>query len=176
MTAVGTAAAWLLAAVLAWAGAAKLRRPAGTAVAFAELAVPAPRLLARVVPAWELALALALPLRPAVAGAAALATLVGFTVLLAARLRQGTAATCGCFGSARTAPVSAVEVVRNGLLGALALLALAAARPLAPGPDALVAVGAAAAAGAVLVALLELRRATGRLWDNRLSTGSRDLR
>ncbi|WP_406208094.1 hypothetical protein OH807_36125 [Kitasatospora sp. NBC_01560] len=113
--------------------AAGLRRPTAVAVIVAELAT----------------LALLATVRQAGA-AAALVLLTGFTV---ATLRAGRAADCRCFGRARPAARGSAAgfVLRNCLLAAGALGAA-----LAPGGDvapalAVVALGAGAAAGALVV-------------------------
>jgi uncharacterized membrane protein YphA (DoxX/SURF4 family) len=170
---VATATCWLLAAVLSWAGAAKLRRPGRTTAGFTRLAVPAPRLAAAAVPTIELAVAVLLLARPRAGAVAALGLLVILTAFAAMRLAQGLEVSCGCFGGAREEPLSIAVLVRNGLLGTAAALAAVAsgARPAVPALEAVLVVGSAAAIGGVVVALVELRAATGRLWDNRLRTG-----
>lgn len=167
MTGMGTAAAVLLAVVFVASGLAKLRRPRVTHASFAALGVPAPRALAVAIPAWELVLASLLVLRPAVGGAAALGTLAAFTGLLALRLAQRAQVVCGCFGRPGER-LSAVALVRNALLAAGGLTALAAPRPAMPDVAALVAIGAAACTGALVLALARLRADLGRLWDNTL--------
>lgn len=171
MTGVGVVGAWLLAGALAWAGGAKLLRPRATAAAFTRLGVPRPRLVALAVAGFELLTAGLLLLRPALGGGAALVLLAAFSLFVADRLRRGAVAPCGCFGGSAAAPLSHAALVRNGLLGLLAAAAMSAPASHVPSlPDVLV-VGAAAAAGLVVHALVELRVETGRLWDNRLETG-----
>lgn len=182
MAEVGTAAAWLLAVVFAVAGVAKARRPRETAGTFRRLGVPAPHLAARLVPAAELALACALPVVPAPAGGLALVALAGFTLVLVGALRRGTQVACGCFGSSGAEPVGPADLVRNGLLGFAALVAVVA--PLASGAPldvglptlpALVAAGAAAVIGAVVLALVRVGLATGRLLDATVPPGPKGL-
>jgi uncharacterized membrane protein YphA (DoxX/SURF4 family) len=177
MSEIATATSWLLAAVLAWAGVAKLRRPGRTAAGFTRLKVPAPRIAAVAVPVVELAAAVVLLARPRAGAVAALALLVGLTAFAATRLAQGLDVSCGCFGGAREEPLTIAVLVRNGLLVTAAAVAAIAAdvRPTVPGLEAVLVVGSAAAIGAVTVALVELRAATGRLWDNRLPTGPEGL-
>jgi hypothetical protein len=79
-------------------------------------------------------------------------------------VRAGTAVSCGCFGSARHAPVSAVELVRNGFLALAALVALGAPRPVAPGVAAVITTGTAVVIAMVVLALADLKRRTGRVW------------
>jgi uncharacterized membrane protein YphA (DoxX/SURF4 family) len=158
------AAAALLAAVFAWAGAAKLRQAAVTERTFRAFGLPAPAVLARGVPLVELGLAAGLVVAPGWAAAVALAVLAGFTTVLLRAMRAGVEVGCGCFGTARREPVSSVEIVRNGMLAVAAAAALLADRPAAVGLDDVIAVTTAAAIGAVVLALLELRRATGTVW------------
>jgi hypothetical protein len=153
---VGYALALGLAVVFAWAGLAKLRAPRRTVRAFRTLGV-SPR-LARVVPLVELALAVALVVQPTTALAAA-ALVAVFTIVLA-RAAPGVA--CACFGSASTEPVSWVQLLRNGMLAAVAItVAVSGAEPAAPGiAAALCAIGITAIA-AVILALADLKRRTG---------------
>ena len=118
------AAALVLAAVFVHAAVAKLRDQHGTATAFRELGLPGSA--ATVVPIVELALAAALIVVPGWAAVVALALLAGFTTFLGLSIRAGVQAGCNCFGSARRAPVSWIELARNGLLAALAVVALGA--------------------------------------------------
>lgn len=123
---IGMAAAGVLAVIFAWAGAAKLSRPAATATGFAALGLPRPKVLARTVPAVELVLGVALLSAPSPAAAAALALLAGFSAVLARALRRGVAVPCACFGQPGGPPLSLVDLIRNALLAALAVAALAA--------------------------------------------------
>lgn len=108
-------AALVLAVVFAWSGTAKLlRRPDLT-----RLGLPAATWW--VVSLVELALAVALVVSPAWGGVAALALLAGFTAFLVARRDSGVG--CGCFGSASTAPISNLDLVRNAALLAVAAVA-----------------------------------------------------
>lgn len=127
MTLLGLAAAIVLAAVLVVAAVAKLRDPEATAADFASLGLPAGPLLARAVPAAELATAAALVLNPGWGGVVAFALLAAFTAVLASVIRSGRVATCACFGGSTAEPVSARHLVRNGVL--LALAAIAATLP-----------------------------------------------
>lgn len=163
---VGYSAALLLAAVLAWAGLAKLRRPGATTAALRALDLPAAPLLAVVVPCAEVATALLLAVRPPAGAVAALTLLALFTLLLGDRLRRGVAVSCGCFGSTHGEPISSVDLVRNGLLAVAAVAALGAPAPVLPSLESVVATSAAGAAGLVVLALLALRRQAGALWDN----------
>jgi hypothetical protein len=129
---VGSVAAVVLAAVFAFAAVAKAVRHRETIEAFAGLGVPAPGLLAVVVPVVELGIAAALLARPQVGAALALAALAGFTFVVVRALGRGVETGCGCFGSRHSAPVNPSDVVRNGLLAAFAVLATGATRLVAP--------------------------------------------
>ena len=108
-------AALVLALVFAWSSVAKLiSRPDMTALGL-------PSWTAGATAAVESALALALLVTPANGGIAALALLAGFTAFLARRVNSGTG--CGCFGSASTRPVLPRDLVRNGVLLAVAAVA-----------------------------------------------------
>jgi hypothetical protein len=176
VTGAGTAAAALLAVAFGWAALAKLADGRATAAAFAGLGLGAPGILARLVPGVELAAASVLLVRPAVGGLVALALLAAFSGLLALRLRQGAPVRCGCFGDPDSGPVTVATLARNALLAALAVTALAAPVPVRPDLPVLVAVTAAAASGAVTVALVGLRLAAGAVWDNRVPPGPEGLR
>ena len=163
------AAAVVLAAVFALAGAAKLRRPSVTARSFADLGLPAPGQLAIAVPVVELALAVGLVVVPPVAAALALLLLVAFTAVLVSAIRSGKQVGCGCLGSTRNDPVSAVEIVRNGMLAAAAVVAMGTPGPSAPGLGDVIAVTTATVVALVVLALADIHRTTGRIW----STGER---
>ncbi len=155
----GMAAACVLAATFAWAGAAKLGRPADTAAGFRTLGLNRAPALARIVPAVELLLAVALLAAPRLGGAAALVLLAAFSALLVHALRRGVEVRCACFGQAGGPPLSFVDLVRNGLLGGLALLALPAGfEPHVPALFASALVAAATLAGSGLLLLLRRRR------------------
>lgn len=169
MAEVATVAALLLAAVFAAAGLGKLRRGPATARAFVSLRLPAPTALAVAVPAAELALALVLVARPRAGGVLALAALGAFSTVLAGATRSGTAVRCGCFGTTSERPVSAADLVRNGLLATAAVAALGAPVPVRPTLAATVLVTTGALIAGVALALQRLRLEVGALWDNRLA-------
>lgn len=153
LAAVALAGLFLLAATAKW------RDPAATARGFRALGVPRPWTAARAVPAVEALLALGLLVRPVLAGPAALALLVAFTVFLALRIRAGVTAACQCFGGRSDASLSWAEVLRNGWLVVAAAVASGGGGPAAPSPAALV---AAALWGAVAWASVRaLRRRLG---------------
>jgi uncharacterized membrane protein YphA (DoxX/SURF4 family) len=169
--AVAYVSALLLAATFAWAGAAKLRDRTTTERTFRAFGLPAPHRLATAVPAGELALALTLVAAPGWGGTIALAVLAGFTTLLARAMRAGVDVGCGCFGTARTEPVSFVEVVRNGFLAVAAIVAATAGGPVPPTLEAVIVVTAAAASASLVVALCDIRRVTGATFRLDLSGG-----
>ncbi len=120
----------VLAGVFAVSGTAKARDVAGTTTAARSLGVPASlaRLVARLLPMVELALAAALVVgllvsvvrRVAAIGSVML--LGAFTVAMARTLRQGQAPMCRCFGALGERPISTETIVRNIALAALAVV------------------------------------------------------
>lgn len=150
----GYACALLLAAVFVLAGAAKLARPAATATSFVALGVPAAPAAARAVPFVELLVAAALLASPRPGAIGALALLTPFTAVLARAVAAGSQTPCNCFGTARAEPVSWVDVVRNVMLGALAVASLTAAEPGVPSPTAVALACGAFAVGAGVLARL----------------------
>jgi hypothetical protein len=89
------------AGVLALAGAMKLRTPEATVGALAAAGIRVPVGAVRALGAGELAVAAACALRPSTATALALAIVyLVFAAFVAAALRRGDAAPCGCFGDA----------------------------------------------------------------------------
>lgn len=159
MSELGRAVALLLAVVLAWAAAAKLRRPAATSRSFEGLGLPAPRALAWTVPGVELGIAGWLVLAPAAAAWAALALLAAFTVILGRGIAAGVP--CACFGSTSTdgMPVSARELVRNALLAGAGVVATGSGPgdALWPAPPALAVAAVLAVAGWSLLGLWRRR-------------------
>lgn len=154
----GMAGAVVLAAVFAWAGAAKLGRLADTAAGFADLGLPWSSALARGMPVLELSLAVLLLVVPGVGGGVALLLLGGFSAVLLRALRRGVVVRCACFGRGDGPLLSWVEVLRNGLLGAPAVLALfAGTKPQFPGWAAVAAMLLGTAAGAVLLGIVRRR-------------------
>ena len=155
MHGVGYAAALVLAVVFARAGVAKLGTRGATEATFTALGLPPATAVA--VPVAELVLAVALVLAPGWGAAFALALLAGFTTFLGRAVRAGVRVGCNCFGSARRAPVSWVELARNAWLVAAGVVALSASRPTVPHFGAV-----AVIAGASVVAMLSLRMAEER--------------
>ncbi|MEC8947007.1 MAG: MauE/DoxX family redox-associated membrane protein [Actinomycetota bacterium] len=118
-----TTAAWLLTAVFAIAATTKLRDPLGTRRSLGDFGLPNPRLLARILPATEVATALLLVVDPRLGGQCAVALLVAFTTLIVGRLVAGHRDACGCFGTWSQRPLSWRDLARNGLLIALSVIA-----------------------------------------------------
>ena len=161
----GSAAALLLAAVFAWAGAVKLAAPSRSAAAFRDLGVPVPRFWSRAVPLIELAISSLLIIAPRAGAVAALGALSVFTLIVLNALRQGKRAGCGCFGATTSSDeLSYVEPARNALLALAAVAALSAAELGRPSLAATVAVSSAATAGALALGLLRLRQRVGVVW------------
>ena len=161
----GMAAAWLLAAVFAWAGAVKLVSPVRTAAAFRDLGLPASALFARAVPIVELAISGLLVVAPRTGAGAALVALTLFTAFVLTALRQGKRAGCGCFGAPTSSDdLSYVEPARNLLLAFLAGAALSAADLGRPSLAATVAITSLATAGALALGLVRLRQRVGVVW------------
>jgi hypothetical protein len=156
--------ALVLAATFAWAAVAKLADRDRTAAGLAALGAPWPGYSARAVPVVELGLAVALVVAPAPAAVVAAAALVGFTVVLARAIARGVRVGCGCFGASRKERVSPADLVRNGLLLAAAVVATGAPGPRIPSVAAIGLVAVTAVVAAVVLALVELRVATGRLF------------
>lgn len=127
---VALTAAFGLAAVLAWAGLAKLRQPAATTEDFAAIGLPWPSPLAAIVPVVELACAALLVTVPGWGGVAAFGLLAIFTANLAVVVHSGREVRCACFGAVSRSPVSARHLARNGALLVLALAAATIGQPL----------------------------------------------
>lgn len=128
----GYGAAVVLAMMFVMAAVSKARAVGATEVSFVALGVPNAAASARVVPAVEVVIAIALLAVPSIGGAAALMTLAFFTTFLATRLRAGIRAPCACFGTATTEPLSIVKLVDNAFLVLAAIAATASARPTVP--------------------------------------------
>ena len=109
---VGSSLLALLAVVLAWAGAAKLRRPEPTRRALAALGAPATGALTQLLGVAELGIAVLVLLAPA--GVAGL-VLAGFFACLAiaSALLARENADCGCFGEGQGQPPGRTHVLLN---------------------------------------------------------------
>lgn len=150
-TGVGYAAAVALAAIFAIAAVAKLRNLAATERDFIGLGLPRASFFARFVPLAELSIVALLLIVPPAGAIAALISLAFFTTFLIGRLRAGVHAPCACFGASKAQPISALDVIRNLLLMALAIVSLATERPTKISAlDALVVIAAIVIAGGAL--------------------------
>lgn len=155
------AARLLVAAVFGWAALAKLLNLAATRRAVAEFGVPDRwvRVAGVALPVVELSVAVAvmLPWTAVAAGVVALGLLVVFSARVAWLLRAGKRPVCACFGVG-SGEIGGRTLARNGLLGALVLVATIGAN------DALPVEYAAGSAVAVMLGTvqvwqgLELRR------------------
>jgi uncharacterized membrane protein YphA (DoxX/SURF4 family) len=123
MAVLAPVSALTLAVVFVWAASAKLARLGTTHRGFADLGLPAAGVLAPGVPAAELVTAALLVAVPRAGGIVALAVLAAFTAVVARAVLNGSTAGCTCFGTVSRRPVSATDLLRNALLGALALVA-----------------------------------------------------
>ena len=167
MRGVAYPSAAVLAAVFFYAGASKLKDPRAAGASLRSFAVPAAAVTARVLPLVELGVAIALLVVPVVGGVIALVALSAFSAVLAARIHAGSTVPCGCFGATSQEPASAVELLRNALLAALAITAMFASGPRLPTLEATVTVSALTIAGIVTVSLGRLRQQVGAVWSNR---------
>ena len=165
----GTLAAVVTAVVFAVAGVAKARSRTTTVGELSALGVPGAAVAATVLPAVELATAIAVLLRPSVGALVAVALLTVFTGFVAVAVARGATVSCGCFGSLSRSPLSWTTVGRNlGLVG-IALTAATVDRLARPDLAlTLVVVGT----GLVVAVVAELARARdrlGRIWSVELA-------
>ena len=116
-------ASFVLAGTFAIAAILKFRDPVATRRSMADFGLPSPHLLAVAVPVTELATALLLVVDRRTGGPCAVALLVAFTTLIVGRLVAGRRDSCGCFGTWSSRPLSWRDLVRNGVLTALGVLA-----------------------------------------------------
>jgi hypothetical protein len=173
MSAILTAPIAMAAIVLAVAGLAKLRSPAGAvrALAAAGLSVPGPAvpiggLLVRIAASFELAVAALVLLVPGRAACALLTATYALLALVAGALARRGAA-CGCFGGG-DAPATAAHVGLSVVLAVIAGAGVAwPARGIAwllgatPGVAGVLLLGIAGAAYASVLAYTELPSAWG---------------
>lgn len=128
------------AAILVFAGVAKVCQPEPAIRFAATLGVPLPRLFVRAAALMEIAVGLGALWRPRPAAIAIALLYALFTALVARQLRQGGGLPCGCLGAREVAP-SRLHLFLNGAcvcVGCLAALApppafatFAATQPLA---------------------------------------------
>ena len=169
MTGIASTMALFLAFVFSAAAVTKALNPNATSSEFAQLKVPAPRLLARVIPLVELATAAGLLLRPRSGALVAVMLLLSFTVVIGASLRAGRSVSCGCLGALSREPISYLTVARN--VGLVVMAAAASATSSLSWPDAPSAMAALSAVllGALVLHLFELRQEIGRIWSVELA-------
>ncbi|NGY63805.1 hypothetical protein G7043_33290 [Lentzea sp. NEAU-D13] len=125
----------LVAAVFGWAGVTKLLDLPRTRRAVGEFGVPDRwvRAVAMALPVVELGVAagVLLPWTVVAAGVVALGLLAVFSAMVAWLLWRGKRPACACFG-AGSGVISGITLARNGLLGALVLVATVGANDALP--------------------------------------------
>ncbi len=163
MMAIGLAAVFTVAAVV------KAIAPETTTREFGQLGLPAPAVLARVVPAFELSVVAALLVMPRLGSVLASATLIVFTGVLVVVLRSGRQVSCGCLGSLSSEPISWSTVARNGVLLLMAVTAGMSPRLVVPGIESVVAASMLVLISVVAVQLFTLWRSIGRIWSVQLA-------
>lgn len=181
MSELAQAAAIVLACVFGAAAVAKGRDQSSTAASFRGLRLPAPGLLAKVVPLVEVGVAVGMIVAPTTVAWPALVLLVAFSVVIARAVAAGSTVSCACFGggansAAEDRPVSTVELVRNAGLGALAIVASGAGEGSAlwPSLPAAVIVTVLVALSRIGFGAVELRRLGGHVFSTPLpGEGSR---
>lgn len=152
----GYVTAILLAMIFWYAGFAKLRTRPRVVEEFTALGIRSPEVVARALPVAEVLVAVLLAVIPWVGAVAAVGLLVVFTTVVARVVRSGSRLSCACFGAVSDRPVTWVDLVRNLLLVAAALVAVGAERVEVTMPEITVPVGAFAL-GALCVRVLRER-------------------
>lgn len=154
----------VVAAVLAWAGVAKLGTPDLVAARFRDVGLGAASgVLAVVVPPVELVVAVALVTVPSIGGLAAAALLSLFSIVLVRVAGRDEPIGCACFGGTGDRPVGTTDLVRNAALVVASLLATTAT-PVTPSFPAVVIVSIITGAALLAATLADLRREVGTLW------------
>ena len=128
-----------------------LAQPAGIALPLVELAIAM----------------LLLPVATATGGGVlALLLLLGFIGAVGVNLAQGNRPDCNCFGQLHAAPIGWTTLARNGVLAALALIAVVSGLAGDPGPSLLGWIGALdAASWLLLIGVVAIAAATaGVIW------------
>lgn len=163
MMAVGLAVIWAIAATT------KLLAPSVAASELEGLGLPAPRALARLVPAIEAVVAFALLALPPIGAAMSLGLLVAFTAVLARVVRSGRQVACGCLGGLSRGPISWVSVARN--LSLMVMAVIAGTTPALVWPDLASAITATVVwvMTGVALQLLAVRVRIGRIWSVELA-------
>lgn len=180
---VGSTMAVLLAAVFAVAAATKISNRQTTVREFTQLGLPAPAMLARIVPAAELIVTAALVLRPRLGAMLATIMLLGFTAVIIATIRSGRTVSCGCLGALSRKPVTVATAARNAVLLAMAGLASGPRSLSLPDPEAVMVSLSLLLLASVAIQLLALRQEIGRIWSvelagehNKLSLETNDIK
>lgn len=174
MTELARAAALVLAAVFVVAAVAKGRDQASTVASFRGLRLPAPGLMAKVVPLVEGVVAIGMVVAPTTVAWPALVLLAIFSVVIGRAVAAGSTVSCACFGGGAQAaderPVSTLELVRNAGLGALAIVASGAGEGSAlwPSLPAAVVVTVVVALARIGFGAVELRRLGGHVFSTPL--------
>lgn len=124
MSIVGIVASVVVGLAFLFAGASKVAAGRQWPVAAREMGAPA--FVIPVVPWVEIAVGASLVAQLAVPipALAAAALLVAFTALIVVRLSGGDRPSCACFGAWSAEPIGRIHVIRNGVLFALAVLAM----------------------------------------------------
>lgn len=108
--------ALILALVFLVAAVSKSLDREGTVEQFTSLRIRQPALVALLLIPLELAIAVALIVDAPIGGIGAFALLAAMTTVLVGVLRSGREATCRCFGSLSSRPISPLTVGRNAVL------------------------------------------------------------
>lgn len=124
MSIVGIVASVVVGLAFLFAGASKVAAGRQWPVTAREMGAPA--FVIPVVPWVEIAVGASLVAQLAVPipALAAAALLVAFTALIVVRLSGGDRPSCACFGAWSAEPIGRIHVIRNGVLFALAVLAM----------------------------------------------------
>ena len=112
----------VLAVPFAWSAVAKAVAFGATSADFAELGIRRPEVAVPAVCAAEAAAALLLLFRPRIGAILALLLLTAFSGVLLSVLRSGREVRCACFGAASRRPVDERDLLRNGVLAAVAVV------------------------------------------------------
>jgi uncharacterized membrane protein YphA (DoxX/SURF4 family) len=117
----------IVAGLFVWSGVAKLVDVPATNTAIAELTrrrVPRYGAATLVVAELMTALCLVIPATRRIGCVLSIGLLAIFSTVIAARLREGVAPVCQCFGSRNAQPISSINLIRNAAIGVLTIVAL----------------------------------------------------
>ncbi|MGI9597385.1 MAG: MauE/DoxX family redox-associated membrane protein [Acidimicrobiales bacterium] len=169
ITGIASTMAVALAAVFAVAAATKISSRSTTVGEFDQLGLPAPAILARIVPAAELIVTAALVIRPRLGATMATIMLLGFTAVIVATIRSGRTVSCGCLGALGRQPITAATAARNLAFLAMAGLASTTSSLAMPGLLPMMASLSLLLLAALSIQLLALRQEIGRIWSVELA-------